>query len=1420
MNKNESIQGFPTITIRDKNTGNIISEKTLKNSASVIVKSFFSDLISKAPHNTGLPFFGKIINFEQNRFVIGTCRYKIPKISRFFSLYLESYRDLFGNYYTSFNDVKNYKDSSGEDVISQTTVDPGVNRLKSINYNDDGTIYIEYYGQLKAPESGTRTISSIFLGYSQSRNSNEYIKGNASIIALVPLDEEIVQDDTMIIDITYKVILPKDVVGVSKYIYNYSKNNLIKHISGKNEIKDVFLFEGEVSSRFISTSILDYDHIPEKYNYIQKYYSLGNITDINYYNNIDQRLHYSYNKSGISVTKPYNASFNKNEYGKLIKYVYSKDINGASVKYLDLKEINEGNNRYIPSPLFVNSNPENRVSEKIDIPFPISANVYSHHKKEDGTDRPFTDIQSYRKGLADVSVNIDSYNSDFPEMYFLDIVRGGEQGVARGKITKRPFFGTLNYKFHSGSYNLGHISSDKTRVKVISNNNINVNINSTDSIFKHKYGYEYQNAGDRHPLSDGHILVVTRKGVLLTHIKIVDYEIYDKDSTPQLPVKMITSIAHNYNTGDTFIGCAETGLYKFNKSLRNSNAATIEKIPGIEKVYTMNTDGYGNISIVTNQGLKITKNNCQSFETFDHTRMNSSEITSNEDFIKINTLATDFESENLNTMMVYSRKVKNNLFLYFSKDGSGSEISEIPEVSEYNNTINDISWIKSFNPEITFPAYSAYITEIKSIRSAFLRTPRNIDSVLDLQYINEKSKTEGHEGVYALKMLENGNFIPSRLISFSNGKFYLNICGVFYGFDFNSNSFSSISRKKVFGNDKRTSFNSITSSAEPYSFLTPRDFPVLSSSVILDDNSSNINHITHRDLPGINVDSLSTTLDPDRIFLDTSLSGYSAYDSGYLYSSSSYTESNSSKFLSFMLSNIRNESDFSVFDSNIDNSSFGSIILDEFKDSGLILVTVSEGNHLVNSPLVRETVADEDFNSIFNNSECINSGMFASKDTYLWNGNQPIGRRFGVTTDKIDKIVQINGQDDFLIPEGKLKVENITINFDSRSGGNKSYVERDYYSFVNFDGIVHDDQTSFNIEFEEVLGEISKERVNQSGVIAKSENTYSKIFSPRVTQGFAAELEDHTWFNTSESSSSELSSNQVVNLGDFKARIDISKAKGIGCYEFKIARINNTSYSSFYLWIGNYKGKTFVFPTTANVDVSVSESNINKNLITSSDILTVEFSATNRSFIVRKNGGQIYTSGSMDSGSIPLVTAYPKLRDMLIGPGGCKSSNSFYYTYESNFTPWSGPSMIPPLIFEYSNRGYPLTVLGDQNGNTGIHDPKFIGISCIEKSNNLSINIDKKPASIIYKSYNISALNPETSEVNLEKISKVYEMTSNIYPTALKSGEVMVFHDTGIVMFSQEDIGKKYSIDYRWYRDQIFGVDEFAEESDIPRDPE
>ena len=58
MNKNESIQGFPTITIRDKNTGNIISEKTLKNSASVIVKSFFSDLISKAPHNTGLPFFG------------------------------------------------------------------------------------------------------------------------------------------------------------------------------------------------------------------------------------------------------------------------------------------------------------------------------------------------------------------------------------------------------------------------------------------------------------------------------------------------------------------------------------------------------------------------------------------------------------------------------------------------------------------------------------------------------------------------------------------------------------------------------------------------------------------------------------------------------------------------------------------------------------------------------------------------------------------------------------------------------------------------------------------------------------------------------------------------------------------------------------------------------------------------------------------------------------------------------------------------------------------------------------------------------------------------------------------------------------------------------------------------------------------
>lgn len=1414
MNKKESIQGFPTIIIRDKNTGNIISEKTLKNSASVIVKSFFSDLISKTPVYTGLPFFGKLAGFDQDRFVIGTCRYKIPKISRFFSLYLDSYRDIFGRY---SNDIRTYKDSSGEDVISGTTVDNGVNRLKSVNYSDDGTIYIEYYGQLKAPESGTRTISSIFLGYSQRRNNDEYISGNASIIALVPLDEEIVQDDTMIIDITYKVILPKDVVGVSKYVYNYSKNELLRHTSGKSIINDRVLLYNDNSSRFISASILDYDYIPEKYNYIQKYYSLGDITNINYNSDIEERLHYNYSKSGISVNMSYKLAFDKSKYGKLIKYIYSKNANGASVNYFDSRGMD---NYQINSlkPLIVNSNPENRVSEKIDMPFPISANVYSHHKKDDGTNRPFTDIQNYRKGLADVSVSIDSYNSDFPEMYFLDIVRGGEQGVARGKITKRPFFGTLNYKFHSGSYNLGHISSDKTRVKVISNNNINARINSTDSIFKHKYGYEYQNSGDRHPLSDGHILVVTRKGVLLTHIKIVDYEIYDKDSTPQLPVKMITSIAHNYNTGDTFIGCAETGLYKLNKSLRNPNAATIEKIQGIEKVYTMNTDGYGNISIITNQGLKITKNNCQSFETFDHTRMNSSEITSNEDFIKINTLATDFESENLNTMMVYSRKVENNLFLYFSKDGSGSEISEIPKKSEYRNTINDISWIKSFNPEDSIYVRSREFF-IKS-KSVFLRTPRNIDSVLDIQYIIEKSKITGHEGYYALKMLENGNFIPSRLISFNNDKFYLNICGVFYGFDFNSDSFSIISRKQINRYDNRGSFSSITSLSTPDLYFSPKDFPVLSSSIMLNDNISNINHITHERLSSVSTDDLLGILNPDNIFLGPVIKGYYASTSGYLYSTPSYERTGYYSFLGFALSNIRSESDFSIFDSNIENSTFGSIILDEFKDSGLILVTVSEGNIFSNSPLVKESMADEDFNSIFNNPECINSGLFTSKDTYLWNGNQPIGRRFGMTTDKIDKIVKVNGQDDFLIPEGKLNVGNITINFDSKSGGNKSYVEGDYYSFVNFDGIVHDDQTSFNIEFEEVLGELSKERVNQSGVIAKSENTYSKIFSPRVVQGFAAELEDHTWFNTSESSSSELSSNQVVNLGDFKARIDVSKAKGIGFYQFKLARINNTSYSTFTLWIGNYKGKTFVFPTTSTSAASVSESNINKNLITSSDILTVEFNAINRSFIVRKNGDQIYSSGSMDLESIPLVTVSYKTREMLIGLNGCKFSNSFINTSDSNFTHWSGPSVIPPLEFEYSNRGYPLTALGDQNGNTGIHDPKFIGISCIENSNNLSITIDKKPASIIYKSYNVSALNPEISEVNLEKISRVFEMTEDVYPTTLKSGEVLVFHDTGIVMFSQEDIGKKYSIDYRWYRDQIFGVDEFAEESDIPQDPE
>ena len=60
-------------------------------------------------------------------------------------------------------------------------------------------------------------------------------------------------------------------------------------------------------------------------------------------------------------------------------------------------------------------------------------------------------------------------------------------------------------------------------------------------------------------------------------------------------------------------------------------------------------------------------------------------------------------------------------------------------------------------------------------------------------------------------------------------------------------------------------------------------------------------------------------------------------------------------------------------------------------------------------------------------------------------------------------------------------------------------------------------------------------------------------------------------------------------------------------------------------------------------------------------------------------------------------------------------------------------------------------------------------------------------------------------------------MSGETIPFNIPSGKVLQIPDLGLFIFSEEDIGKPYEIRTGWYKDIIFGIDEFEEESRFER---
>ena len=154
--------------------------------------------------------------------------------------------------------------------------------------------------------------------------------------------------------------------------------------------------------------------------------------------------------------------------------------------------------------------------------------------------------------------------------------------------------------------------------------------------------------------------------------------------------------------------------------------------------------------------------------------------------------------------------------------------------------------------------------------------------------------------------------------------------------------------------------------------------------------------------------------------------------------------------------------------------------------------------------------------------------------------------------------------------------------------------------------------------------------------------------------------------------------------------------------------------------------------------------------------------------------------------------------------------NSDTYKTESN-----GVS-IPLPKFEYSNRGYPIAELGNSRDQSGVYDPRFVAMPCVLKDDLLEITIDGKPVrNIIRISGYISDSWLGSSGAFNNTIKNYFKSaslaTGNILPTDIPQGQVVIVRELGLMIFSEKDIGKTYTVKSRWYRDNYIGIGEFED---------
>ena len=632
--KNTPLIGYPTITVRNKDTGEVIKTITVKNTTSMLTESIFS-VESEYPvirDNSSFPLFRE---FSDSEIFIYTSPFLKTKSKRFTAGLIQS-----------MSSSSMYK-IGDETPYTFTTLDPGAKSFKK-EIDNLGRLNFVFSGKLDAPVS-LRRIGTVYLSLNQSSMAPY---GGEPATFFTPLEEIIEQDPTMIVDIVYRIIVDTDESDIAK-----SGKALLASFCFKgpnwNTFYDNFSYKGiKGNSLFINDAILSDRH--------------SNTTSISYTSSN------GYNGYSIANIHTNSIAYNTLYSGHWNMWILDA-ASGSKAMMLNYNSLNicgdlvgaVSNLSRHKFPTLTSTGSDKGISNVK--PGTLLSSVYEKRRQTNTAVKPFLDTTAFKAGNGSINISATKKQKGIPERWSLDVVNGGVAGVAKFKLRMGYTSSFLNNYPTQRYDNIPHLSC-------LNHGPI------PGTQFNHPKGDFLTFEAVPYPVHTQTVLLIGRRAAALTGVANNKYIVLDETNlTPNNGKMRFIGFASDDARKEVILACEDNGLYRISGDIDNESSPTIEKIEGFDHANAITTDGNGGVTVVTNDAIKFSKDHGRTWETVLASKfVNPSGVFKTAENLKsLYLVVTDFESSDFKTLLITSELAGTGNLVYYwvstsEKAGSGA----------------------------------------------------------------------------------------------------------------------------------------------------------------------------------------------------------------------------------------------------------------------------------------------------------------------------------------------------------------------------------------------------------------------------------------------------------------------------------------------------------------------------------------------------------------------------------------------------------------------------------------------------------------------------------------------------------------------------------------------------------------------------